>query len=141
MKRLICTVGLPRCGKSTWAKRIAQEYGFTIVNPDAIQLELYGQRYWAPGEKLVWASADLIVRTLFTSGVETIVMDATNITRGQRDQWQSDNWTTLFYHVDTSIDVCQSRAIETNQEDLVEVIADMADRFEPLESDEVLYDD
>lgn len=133
---LICTMGLPRCGKSTWARN----QSFPIISPDAVRLALYGQRFWAPGEKMVWALVPIMVRTLFESGNSTVILDATNISRWQRDQWQSDEWETVFHHIDTPVTVCVQRAIDTNQMDLVDVILKMNEEFEPLEGDEKRFD-
>ena len=41
MKEIIVTVGLPRSGKTTWAR----EQGYPIVNPDSIRLSLHGKRF------------------------------------------------------------------------------------------------
>lgn len=134
-KTLICTMGLPRCGKSTWARN----QPFPVLSPDAIRLALHGQRFWGPGEKMVWALVPMMIRTLFESGNDTIILDATNVSRWQRDQWQSAEWDTVFHHIDTPADVCVVRAIATEQPDVVEVIADMVEKFEPLEEDEKRY--
>lgn len=131
-KVLYAMVGLPRSGKSTVAKSL----GFPIVNPDSIRLAVYGQRYWGPGDKMVWAVADIMVRALFGAGHDIVVMDATNITKWQRDQWQSENWNTVFCHVNTDKEICKQRAIDTDQADLVEVIEAMAEKFDPFEDDE-----
>jgi len=138
MKKLICTVGLPRSGKSTWA----HEQGVTIVNPDSFRLAVHGQRYWGPGEKLVWATIFLCVRALFMGGTDTIILDATNTTRAQRDQWKSDEWCTYFYDgcADVSAEVCKERAVATGQTDLLPIIDRMAVDFEPVGDDEVRYD-
>lgn len=133
MKRLICTMGLPRSGKSTWVR----EQNAPIVNPDAIRLAIHGQRFWRPAEKQVWAAADLMVRALFNAGHDTVIMDATNTTRKQRDQWSSDEWETVFHHVDTSRAICESRALYDQMPDLLDVIDRMVAEFEPLEDDEV----
>ena len=125
-------MGLPRSGKSTVAKTM----GYPIVNPDAIRLAVYGQRFWAAGEKLVWANADIMVKALFGAGHDKVVLDATNLTRWQRDQWQSKDWETIIHPIHTPPDVCKQRAIDTCQPDLVEVIDMMLEKFEPLEEDE-----
>ena len=135
MKTLICTMGLPRSGKSTWVR----EQNVPIVNPDAIRLATHGQRFWGPGEKQVWATAHVMVRALFGAGHETVILDATNTSRKQRDQWQSDEWTTVFHHVDTNQAICESRALYDEMPDLIDVIGRMVDEFEPLEDDEIRY--
>ena len=138
MKTLICTMGLPRSGKSTWAL----EQGFTIVNPDSFRLAIYGQRYWGPGEKLVWATVFACDRALFLGCTDTIILDATNTTRSQRDQWQSADWETYFYDgcACVSAETCKARAVSGWQSDLISVIERMAGDFEPLEDDELRYD-
>lgn len=134
-KTLICTMGFPRCGKSTWAKK----QGFPIVEPDAVRLELYNQKYWGPGERMVWSVVDLMVRALFRAGNGTVILDATNIQRWQRDQWQSDKWETVFHYIDTGVDTCTVRAYRNDLSDLVEVIERMEQEFEPLGEDEMKY--
>lgn len=104
--RLVMTVGLPRSGKSTWAK--AQ--GVPIVNPDAIRLAVHGQRYRAEAEPLVWSIAQVMVRALFGAGHETVILDATNMNEYRRDQWRSTEWTRAFKIFDTPVDVCLARA-------------------------------
>src|SRR5207302_1271835 len=89
---LICTVGLPRSGKSTWSQ--AQSY--PIVSCDAIRLALHGQRFLAAAEPWVWTIAKTTVRALFFAGHKTVVLDSTNTTRKRRDEWQSKDWETQF---------------------------------------------
>ena len=139
MKTLICTMGLPRSGKGTWARK----QGFTIVNPDSFRLTIYGQRYWGPGEKLVWATVFACVKALFMGGNDTIILDATNTTRAQRDQWQSDDWETYFYDglACVSAETCKTRAIANGMPDLIPVIERMAGDFEPLEDDEMRFEE
>ena len=133
MKTLICTMGFPRSGKSTWSK----EQNVPIVNPDAIRLAVHGQRYWAPGEKQVWAVVDLMIKSLFGAGHETIILDSTCTTRKQRDAWDSDEWEVVFHHVDTNQALCESRALYDQMPELIDLIRRMADEFEPLEDVEV----
>jgi len=134
MNTLICMVGFPRSGKSSWAK----EQGLPIVSPDSLRKVLYGQRFWQPGEKMVWTVAHYMVRALFDAGTETIILDATNLSRNERDQWKSSQWETKFKHISTSEEVCKQRAIETDMADLIPVIERMAMYFESLEEDEGL---
>ena len=133
MKTLICTMGLPRSGKSTWTR----EQNVPIVNPDAVRLAIHGRRFWGPAEKQVWSTVELMVKALFNAGHDTVIMDATNTTRKQRDQWKSDEWDTVFHYVDTSPAICESRALYDQMPDLVEVIQRMVDEFEPIEDDEI----
>lgn len=132
---LICTVGLPRSGKSTWAQSF--EGRIPIVNPDAIRYALHGQRYQALAEDFVWAIAKVMVRALFAAGHSTVIVDATNTTRRRRDEWQNKGWVTKFKVIDTPEDVCQHRALEEGDADILPIIAKMAEQWEPLAADEI----
>jgi predicted kinase len=64
-KKLILTMGLPRSGKSTWAK----QQSVPIVSPDAIRLAMTGQRWVGELEDMVWVVAKYMVRSLFLAGM------------------------------------------------------------------------
>lgn len=126
MSTLIRTVGLPRSGKSTWAKST----GLPIVNPDAIRLAIHGQPYFDNAEPLVWAFAKMMVRALFLAGHETVILDATNTTKRRRDEWEVKGWTTQDKIFDTSPSECIRRAKDGGREDLVPVIERMAAQWD-----------
>ena len=131
--RLICTVGLPRSGKTTWAR----EQGHPIVNPDAIRLALHGQRYAPAAEPYVWAITRTMVEALFLAGHETVILDATNTTRKRRDAWSNaDMWETTFRHIDTDAEECLRRAEAAGDAVIIPVIERMAEAFEPLADEE-----
>lgn len=131
-KILICTVGLPRSGKSTWAKSQA----YPIVSPDAIRLALHGQAFIAQAEPIVWAHATLMVRAHFQAGHDRVILDATNTTRKRRDEWRSNEWATFFRCFFESVDTCKERARADGREDLCPVIDRMAAQLEPRGDDE-----
>lgn len=118
MPTLILNVGLPRSGKSTWAAK----QGHPVVCGDSIRLALHGQRHCPSAEMMVWAIAKTMVKALFLSGHETVILDATNIRKGWRDQWKSDNWTLKLHLQISDPATCKERAIATQQEDLIPVI-------------------
>ena len=60
-KTLILTVGLPRSGKTTWAKKT----GLPIVNRDAIRIALHGQAYIQDAEEMITAFEWYMVKALF----------------------------------------------------------------------------
>jgi predicted kinase len=133
---LICMVGLPRSGKSTWARTTPHP----IVNPDAIRLALHGQPYYPGAEGMVWAVTTLMVKALFGAGHKTVILDATNRTRGRRDVWRSKSWQTRFKVISTDVETCVARAEAQDRQDLVEVIHRMAKETEPLREDEDAYE-
>lgn len=145
MKRLLCTVGLPQSGKSSWAKLQA----CPIVCPDAIRLAMHARAYFAPMEPWTWAMAYTMTEALFQAGHETVIFDATNTTRKRRDalRLQGDTfgehpnmlgWSCTFVLFQTSRSVCIERATRTGRLDLIPVIERMAEVFEPLGSDEAV---
>jgi predicted kinase len=133
---LICTVGLPRSGKSTWAQAFAAAHATPVVNPDSIRLALHGQPFVAAAEPFVWAIAKVMVHSLFQAGHATVILDATNTTKKRRDEWLSKRWATVFHRFDTPQDVCEIRAMESGRPDMVPIIQKMAAEFEPLDDTE-----
>jgi predicted kinase len=127
--RLIVTVGLPRSGKSTWA----QSTGFPVVCPDSIRLAIHGQAFVASAEPFVWAIAYTMIEALRISGHEAIVVDATNVTKKRRDEWERRYPGQVEYHIiDVPADVCKQRAVAGGREYLVAVIDRMAEQWDIL---------
>ncbi len=108
MKVLKMTVGLPRSGKSTWAK----QQNTPIVNPDSIRLALHGQRFLPEAEAMVWVMAKYMVKALFLAGHDTVILDATNTTKSRRDEWKSKEWVRQFIEIETRTEECLERAID-----------------------------
>ena len=136
-KILICTVGLPRSGKTTWAKKYSEEQGIPIVNPDSMRLAIHGQRICLQAEQFVWATVNAMIRALFMAGHERVILDATNISRKRRDVLKFLECEVLFTPIDTPVELCKLRA--ANDPDILPVIDKMALEFEPLGDDEIEY--
>lgn len=131
---LLCTVGLPRSGKSTWAKTT----GFPIVNPDGIRLALTGKRWYGPIEHEVWATARTMVRALFWGGNKIVVLDSTNFQQRQRDTFIPSPdcvWDRQYVVFDTPAAVCKERAEKTYPE-LCDVIDWFEENWEPIKEEE-----
>lgn len=131
--KLILMQGLPRSGKSTWAR--AQ--GYPIVDPDAIRLVKTGRRWWGPIEHEVWATARTMIRALFVAGHEIVILDSTAYTRWQRDQFKPSldiPWIRYIKHIDTPANVCCERA-QMTYPDLISVIKYMETKWEPVDFD------
>ena len=131
---LILLVGLPRSGKTTWAKKQRHP----IVNPDAVRLALHGKTYVQEAEPMVWAIVRYMVTALFTAGHETVILDACNNSRKRRDPWVDGGWFREFVIFRTEPSVCLSRVPEDddNAEGLRSAIERMAEQHEPVEHDE-----
>jgi predicted kinase len=125
---LVLCVGLPRSGKSTWAR--AQ--GYPIVSPDNLRLALHGQAFIATAEPIVWAAARLMVASLFLSGHKVVILDACNVSRKRRAEWLDKRWRCVYAVKATGADECVRRAKETGREEIIPVIRRMASEFEPV---------
>lgn len=125
-KRLILTVGLPRSGKSTWAK----EQDFPIVSPDAIRLALHGEAYKPDEEGLVWWVAKKMVKALFLAGHGTVIVDATHVTEERRSYWADKDWCIKYYIIAPDLDLCLQRATFTNFP--LDVVQKMYENWEPV---------
>jgi len=131
MKTLIMTVGLPRSGKSTWSKT----QGLPMVCPDSIRLALHGERWNSLAEPFVWAIAKVMVRALFISGHDKVILDSTSITKSRRKEWESKDWKLKYVEFNTPKHVCIERAKQSNCEDLIPVIEKMNFEKDELTND------
>jgi len=132
--KLILMNGLPRCGKSSWAR----DQGFPVVDQDGIRLATTGRRWWGPIEPQIYATAWTMVRALFWAGHEVVVLDSTAINRPQRDLWIARGdvpWVRYVKIIDTSLEICIERAKLTYPA-LVPVINWMDKNRTPIEDDE-----
>ena len=133
---LIAMVGLPRSGKSTWAKAT----DFPIVNRDAIRLAIHGERFLKPAEELVKTVALYMIRSLFLAGHVTVILDETNTTRTRRDFWaNAGNWTTYFKAMTAQACTCTVRAHD--DPDIWPIIERMDRSFELLDVGETRVED
>lgn len=128
MNRLFLTVGLPRSGKSTWAK--AQ--GIPIVNPDSIRLAIHGKAFDPYHEDLVWYTTRIMVNALFHTGFPNVILDATNLLRANRNKWNSgiyENHFVCFYEYP---EICNQRAVASGKDYLLPVIKRMHESNETV---------
>lgn len=121
---MIITVGLPKAGKSTWAR----EQGHPVVNPDSIRLALHGQKFYGPAEPMIWAIAYVMTDALFKAGHKTVIVDATCVSKRRRTPWVERFGKTArvtFRVFNTSPEECIKRAMADGEPDMVPVIKDM----------------
>lgn len=77
--RIILTMGIPACGKSTWAKQyIKDNQGWKIVNKDYLRLMIDDGKWSKQNEKVILSIRDSIIETILNSGFNVIV-DDTNL--------------------------------------------------------------
>jgi len=132
MNELIMTIGLPRSGKSTWAK----EQGIPIVSCDAIRQSMGVYPFVPAAEPIVWTTARYMVKALFFAGHTKVILDTTAITKKRRDEWINDKWIRRFHVFPTPQSDCIERARTTNQEYLIPIIEVMAEQYETVSSAE-----
>lgn len=132
---LILTVGLPRIGKSTWAKST----GYPIVNPDSIRLAMHGQPFIAEAEGLVWEIARIMVRSLFINDSPIVILDACNVTEALRASWIRREWKTYYKVFPRLPDLCMQRARDLGQTHLFDAIEHMEKKYQPLNAVEEQY--
>jgi len=150
MPTAILTVGLPRSGKSTWAKSYVNQHSGVIINPDSFRLALYNANFIPEAEEIVWSMCAIAFKAAFIVGHKLVILDATNLTNKRREKWERlvdelrsnysmniDLWYKVF---DTSIEVCINRAIQDSRQDLVKVIRSMSLQSEPLPNDASIYE-
>ncbi len=139
--KLIILVGLARSGKSTYATKWAYEKNIfnnaielprVVINSDEVRLAMYGQRFIKLAEPLVHAHTKLMARTLYNMGYACLI-DETNTTVGSIKQWLEIDPDAEFVYIDTPVHVCQKRAIDTNQSDLLPVIDRMYKNLQKLQ--------
>ena len=138
---LIAMMGLPRSGKSSVVELLSKEIGAPIVRRDAIRLALHGHRFQMEAEPMIKAMSIYMIRSLFLAGHDTVICDETNYSQAARDSIQSEDWQTMFFPITTGPLICCERAEKTGQPDLVKVIWEMANRYEPLKPTDVRYNE
>lgn len=115
-------VGSSRSGKSTYCDKLVRENpGFAVVSTDDIRASLHGMRYSTFAESMCYAIKSIMIRSLLRRGMSVIV-DGTHTTRESVMRILEIDPTATAVIFDTPKEVCQQRAIDTNQTDLVRVI-------------------
>jgi len=126
MNKIILTVGLPRSGKTTWAKN----QGLPIVSPDGIRVSIHGQRYYLPAESLVWVFVHIMIEALLRAGHESIIVDACHCTARRRDQYNKHNAEVMTHVIETNPETCIGRARKTQDEMIIPTIERMATEWD-----------
>ena len=134
--QIILMVGLPRSGKTIWAKEYARKNpNFIIVSPDTIRLALHNNRFIAEAEEFVWAIHYTMIKTLLLQGYD-IIVDATNTTEKRRKPY---SYKFKGCHIRTKViftskEICIERATKENDSEIIPIINKMAEQYEPCEN-------
>jgi len=128
--------GLPRSGKSTYAKAL-QEAGYVRLCPDDFRRAIHGRSYHAAAEQLVWAVVDAAARALLMSG-HAVIVDATNTIRYRRAGWlriaREIGVPAEAFVMATSAEECHKRNRASPRPVPSEVIDRMAAQWEPVQA-------
>jgi len=137
MPKLYVMVALPRSGKSTYVKENFK--GIPVVSADQIRLLVHGKRFAAEQEKKVWWIRNIMLRALLEQGLD-VVVDQTNLTKERRRPLvrlaEEYGFKAVAVVLETDVETCRTRAVETGQEDLLPVIDRFAEEMEPVSEDE-----
>ena len=128
-KTLIILVGLPRSGKSTIACQLQDTGNAMRLNADTIRYNMYGENYIGSLEPYVWAEFEHMYKYLLQTGIN-ICIDNTNIKQSNRETLiksaKEYGYKKIYeFFIDTPMETCFQRAMETGKEYLLDVIARM----------------
>jgi len=144
MKTIICTMGRPRSGKSTWAAQMNKIYKWPVVCPDTVRLALHGKAFDWRRECQVWAIVKTMINYFFIQGFNIVIFDATNYRKKNRKapkKWAKEIGAQIVFKVfDTPKDVCIQRALADGQKNLVPIIIKQDSLWEPLDESEQNFD-
>ena len=137
-RELILMVGLPRSGKTTFAREFVEgNAGTAIVNPDSIRVAIHGQRFIGKAEPVVWMVAKYMAQSLFTAGHHTVIIDATNNTADRRDEWVKEfrdtEVTVSCIFIFTPAAECIERARAEGDLDIIPIIEKMEEKADWLD--------
>lgn len=137
---LILMMGLPYSGKTTQAMALAAHLPAPVVCPDSIRLALHGHRFIPKAEPMVWTLAHIFVQTLFEYGYNYVILDACNVSRKRRKEWESTDWTSAIFIIDTTPETCRARAQAQGDKEIISVIDRMAGEWELPDGEEYIWD-
>lgn len=80
-----------------------------------------------------------MINSLFIAGHETVLFDATNITRKRREVLKGIGYKIVFKQINTPKEICINRAKLSDREDLIPVIERMCLEYDILQNDEECY--
>lgn len=123
--RLYFTIGLSRCGKTTFAEEWGnQERNRIVLEQDHFRISTYGIRFRLEGEELARGAFITAIRACLLKGYDVLAVDTHSGYWNVNQLLMIDpNAKAYIFH--TPKEVCIQRAIETNQPDLVSSIERM----------------
>lgn len=139
MPDIIILSGLPRSGKTTFAKEYMGR-GFVKISADDMRYLVYNQRFWAAGENLMWSIRNICLEYMLAQQLN-IIIDETNTTAKRRSPIiklaQQYNYNIIGVVIESvTKEICIKRAKDTEREDIIPIIENQHHKFETLEKGE-----
>ncbi len=120
MGKLTFLVKMARAGGSTWATQWRKDNpGGVVVSGDQIRLALHGKRYVHRMESMVNQIYTTMIRTLLLSGY-SVLADDTHTSVFSLEQMFGIDIDANYHIIDTPLEICKQRAIDSGQIDLVD---------------------
>ena len=113
--KLLVMCGTPGCGKSTWAKKFAEENDAVIVSRDEIRFSMLdqGEDYFSREDEVTAKYYKQLNDLIADKGFEYIIADATHNTKKARgfflDQINIKNVDVIPVYFTTSLEECKHR--------------------------------
>jgi predicted kinase len=135
MKKMYMLIGLPRSGKTTFRNQLIKQktIDLTVVSADELRMLMFNKRFDVDNEPLVWYHRKIFLRSLMVHG-KNVLIDETNTTIARRkglfDLCEQYKYDCIGVHIATNRDICVSRALEDNDNDIIPIIDRMNNQFE-----------
>lgn len=152
------TIGMPRSGKTTFAKWFAKHWAdvrllvdrtyqdwmtipadkpMVLIDEDTIRRVVTGQRFAAGSEELVRTMKHAMIKTLVEDGNRVIVADTHSRPESFWPLYKIDN-NALGFYLESTVNICQFRADQAGYNDLIKPIkrigANLSRNESPLNS-------
>lgn len=133
-------VGFPGSGKSTYVQGLNP--GFVTICPDEFRKIITGRDFFGPLEEIVWFNVKTTAKILLSQDID-ILVDATNLTVGQRAMWiklaQEYGTTADCIWFQTPYEECLRRNRGRDRVVPDNVMEQMKEMFQPPTQDEGFY--
>lgn len=87
--KLIVTQGIPASGKSTWAKKLAEDNPITHVRVCRDDMREMAGKYWVPDREDYITQIEECMVDIALFGGYNVIVDATNLNSKALEKWRS----------------------------------------------------
>ena len=133
-QKLIILVGIPGCGKTTYANKFLRKKNTFVLSSDTIRKQVFGDENAQYNNKLIFSILFKRARSKLKQGMN-VVIDATNISSATRKEtlaYFSDlDLQKIATVINAPIEVCISRDQKRTRSVGEEGVMKLAGRYEP----------